>query len=56
MRLTQNQKNMAKREKKTIISGVTRDAADDALAMYALAEAQAAKIEAAVPADVALWW
>lgn len=37
---------MAKREKKTIISGVTREAADEALAIYAKAEAQAAKIAA----------
>lgn len=37
---------MAKREKKTIISGVTREAADEALATYAKADAQAAKIAA----------
>ena len=37
---------MAKREKKTIISGVTREAADEALATYAMADAQAAKIAA----------
>lgn len=37
---------MAKREKKTIISGVTREAADEAFATYSMAEAQAAKITA----------
>ena len=37
---------MAKREKKTIISGVTREVADEALATYAMADAQAAKIAA----------
>ena len=37
---------MAKREKKTIITGVTREVADEALAMYAMAEAQSAKIAA----------
>lgn len=37
---------MAKREKKTIISDVTREAADEALASYAMADAQAAKIAA----------
>lgn len=37
---------MAKREKKTIISGVTRETADEALATYAMADAQAAKIAA----------
>ena len=37
---------MAKREKKTIISGVTREAADEALATYAMADAQASKIAA----------
>ena len=35
---------MAKREKKTIISGVTREAADEAFANYAKADAQSAKI------------
>lgn len=34
------------REKKRIISGVTREAADEALATYALADAQTAKIAA----------
>lgn len=34
------------REKKRIISGVTREAADEALATYAMADAQAAKIAA----------
>ena len=38
-------KTMA-REKKRIISGVTREAADEALATYAMADAQAAKIAA----------
>lgn len=37
---------MAKREKKTIISGVTREVADEAFASYSMAEAQAAKITA----------
>lgn len=37
---------MEKREKKTIISGVTREIADEAFASYAMAEAQAAKITA----------
>lgn len=37
---------MAKREKKTIISGVTREMADEAFASYSMAEAQAAKITA----------
>jgi phage host-nuclease inhibitor protein Gam len=37
---------MAKRTKKIIISGVTREAADDAFAQYAVAEAQSAKITA----------
>ena len=37
---------MAKREKKKIISGVTRETADEALATYAMADAQAAKIAA----------
>jgi phage host-nuclease inhibitor protein Gam len=39
---------MAKREKKTIISGVTRDAADEAFAKYAKADAQSAKITAEI--------
>ena len=37
---------MATRQKKTIISGVTRETADEALATYAMADAQAAKIAA----------
>ena len=37
---------MAKREKKTIISGVTREAADEAFAAYAVADAQSVKIKA----------
>ena len=37
---------MAKREKKAIISGVTREAADEAFATYSMAEAHAAKITA----------
>ena len=37
---------MAKREKKRIISGVTRETAEEALATYAMADAQAAKIAA----------
>ena len=37
---------MAKREKKPIISDVTREAAAEALATYAMADAQAAKIAA----------
>lgn len=35
---------MAKREKKTIISQVTREVADEAFANYAKADAQSAKI------------
>ena len=37
---------MAKREKKVIITGVTREAADEAFANYAKADAQSAKITA----------
>ena len=37
---------MAKREKKVIITGVTREAADEAFAVYAKADAQSAKITA----------
>lgn len=37
---------MAKREKKVIITGVTREAADEAFATYAKADAQVAKITA----------
>ena len=37
---------MAKREKKVIITGVTREAADEAFATYAKADAQTAKITA----------
>ena len=37
---------MAKREKKVIITGVTREAADEAFAAYAKADAQSAKITA----------
>ena len=37
---------MAKREKKIIISGVTRETADEALATYAMVDAQMAKIVA----------
>lgn len=37
---------MAKREKKVIITGVSRDAADEAFATYAKADAQSAKITA----------
>ncbi|EFR54625.1 host-nuclease inhibitor Gam family protein [Bacteroides fragilis] len=37
---------MAKREKKVIITGVTREAADEAFAAYAKANAQSAKITA----------
>ena len=37
---------MAKREKKVIITGVTRDCADEAFASYAKADAQSAKITA----------
>ena len=37
---------MAKREKKVIISGVTREAADEAFAVYAKADALSAKITA----------
>lgn len=37
---------MAKREKKTIITGVTREAADEAFATYAKADAQSQKITA----------
>ena len=39
---------MAKREKKTIISGVSREAADEAFANYAKAEAQSSKILAEI--------
>ena len=35
---------MAKREKKVIISGVTRESADEAFAIYAKADAQSMKI------------
>ena len=37
---------MAKREKKVIITGVTRESADEAFAAYAKADAQSAKITA----------
>ncbi len=37
---------MAKREKKTVISSVTREAADEAFANYAKSDAQIAKIQA----------
>jgi phage host-nuclease inhibitor protein Gam len=37
---------MAKREKKTIISGVSRETADEAFALFAKADAQTAKITA----------
>lgn len=37
---------MTKRSKKTIITGVTREAADDAFALYAKADAQINKIKA----------
>jgi len=37
---------MAKRQKKTIITGVSREAADEAFASYAKADAQSAKITA----------
>ena len=37
---------MAKRERKVMISGVTRDAADEAFATYAKANAQMLKIQA----------
>ena len=37
---------MAKREKKVIITGVTREVADEAFAVYAKADAQSAKITA----------
>lgn len=37
---------MAKREKKVIITGVTREAADEAFAIYAKSDAQSAKITA----------
>ena len=37
---------MAKREKKTIISGVTREVAEEAFAAYAVADAQSVKIKA----------
>lgn len=39
---------MATRQKKTIITGVTREAAEEAFAQYAKAEAQSAKIAADV--------
>lgn len=39
---------MATRQKKTIISGVTRDAADDAFATYAKSDAQIQKINAEI--------
>lgn len=41
-----NKRIMAKREKKVIIVGVTREAADEAFAVYAKADAQSAKITA----------
>lgn len=37
---------MAKREKKVIITGVTRESADEAFGAYAKADAQSAKITA----------
>ena len=39
---------MSTRKKKTIISGVTREAADEAFASYAKADAQCAKINAEI--------
>jgi len=39
---------MAKREKKVIITGVTREAADDAFAVYAKADASVQKIKAEI--------
>lgn len=42
----QNFTTMAKREKKVIITGVTRESADEAFAVYAKADAQSAKITA----------
>nr|DAW96165.1 MAG TPA: hypothetical protein [Bacteriophage sp.] len=42
----QNFTTMAKREKKVIITGVSREAADEAFAAYAKADAQSAKITA----------
>lgn len=39
---------MAKREKKVIITGVTREAADEAFAVYAKANAQSVKITAEI--------
>lgn len=39
-----NNEFMAKREKKVIISGVTRESADEAFAIYAKADAQSMKI------------
>jgi len=39
---------MAKREKKVIITGVTREAAEDAFAMYAKADASVQKIKAEI--------
>ena len=39
---------MAKREKKVIITGVTREVADEAFAVYAKADAQSAKITAEI--------
>lgn len=39
---------MAKRQKKTIISGVTKDVAEEAFAVYAKAEAERAKITAEI--------
>lgn len=39
---------MAKRQKKTIISGITKDAAEEAFAVYAKAEAEKSKITAEI--------
>lgn len=39
---------MAKRQKKTIITGVTKDAAEEAFAIFAKAEAERAKITAGI--------
>lgn len=43
---------MAKREKKTLITGVTREAMEEAFGVYAGAEAEAAKITAALEAAI----
>ena len=46
--LNHKQETMATRKKKTIIAGVTREAADEAFATFAKADAQCNKINAEI--------